>query len=177
MSFTDSTYYRNSISIPVGTYSDLTQFIAQYEKEVLLGLLGYDLYIEMMAAYAAFIAVPSVPLPVKWANLINGAVYTYGSQNIKWNGLINSDKISFLSYYVYCQYLKAKQFPYQQTGAVQPKNENSLANDGIANHTASWNNFVLLYNDCMVFIRSYPDDYPSESTTMQYYPLTNNFGI
>lgn len=175
MSFTDSTYYRNSISIPVGTYSDLTQFIAQYEKEVLMGLLGYDLYTEMMAAYAAFIAVPSVPLPVKWANLINGAVYAYGSQNIKWNGLINSDKLSFLSYYVYCQYLKAKQFPYQQTGAVQPKNENSLANDGIANHTASWNEFVDLYLECYKFLSQYPDDYPN-LVSEQYY-FTNNFGI
>lgn len=175
MSFTDSTYYRNSISIPVGTYSDLTQFIAQYEKEVLMGLLGYDLYTEMMAAYAAFIAVPSVPLPVKWANLINGAVYAYGSQNVKWNGLINSDKVSFLSYYVYCQYLKAKQFPYQQTGAVHPKNENSQVVDGIANHTAAWNQFVYFYEQCYQYLTTDTTSYPLVSPSM--YELTNNFGI
>lgn len=175
MSLIDSTYFRNSISIPVGAYSDLTQFIEQHEKDVLILMLGYELYTEMMAAYAAFIAVPSTPLPTKWANLINGVSYSYGGQNLRWNGLINSDKVSFIAYYVYCQYLKAKQFPYQQTGAVQPKNENSLPADGIANHTAAWNNFNDLYEYCLQFLRTDTTSYPI--TYSARYPYTNNFGI
>lgn len=175
MSLIDSTYFRNSITIPVGTYSDLTQFIEQYEKQVLIGLLGYDLYTEMMAAYAAFLAVPSTPLPTKWDNLINGVSYTYGAQTIRWNGLINSDKISFIAYFVYCQYLKSKQFPYQQTGTVQPKNENSQVVSGVENHTAAWNKFVELYYECInaieVGITEIPIIYPVD------YSPTNNFGI
>jgi len=175
MSFTDTTYYRNSISISIGTYSDLQQYIDEHEKKVLIGLLGYDLYAEMMAAYAAFILTPSTPLPAKWANLINGITYTYGGQTIRWNGLINSDKISFLSYYVYCQYVKAKQFPYQQTGTVQPINENSQVVDGIANHTASWNEFVRLYDGCYFYLATDPTSYPLVSPCR--FKLTNNFGI
>jgi hypothetical protein len=112
MSLIDTTYLRNSISVPIGTYSDLQQYIDEYEKKVLISLLGYDLYTEMMAAYAA---LPGVPLPSKWDNLINGTTYTYEGQSVRWNGLINSDKVSFIAYYVYCQYLRAKQFPFQTT--------------------------------------------------------------
>jgi len=175
MSLIDSTYFRNSISIPVGTYSDLIQFINQYEKEVLIGLLGIDLYTEMMAAYLASQVDPPTPLPTKWANLINGVNYTYGGQTIRWNGLINSDKISFIAYYVYCQYLKSKQYPYQQTGAVQPKNENSYPADGIANHTAAWNQFVYFYEQCYQYLTTDTTAYPIVSPCR--FELTNNFGI
>lgn len=175
MSLIDSTYFRNEISLTIGTYSDVQQFVDRFEKEVLIGLLGYTLYTEMMSAYAASIATVPTPLPQKWDRLINGYTYTYGGQTIHWNGLINSDKVSFIAYYVYCQYLKAKQFPQAQAGTVQPKNENSQVVDGIANHTASWNMFVNNYMECEVFISQYPDDYPV--TNVKVYPFTNIFGI
>ena len=174
MALIDNTYFRNKINIPVGAHSDLPQFITQYEKEVLIGLLGYVLYAEMMAAYAA---LPGTPLPEKWDKLINGTTYTYAGQTIRWNGLINSDKVSFIAYYVYCRYLEAKQTPYQQVGSVIPKQENSNQADGISNHTSSWNNFVFLYDACMAFLKSYPEDYPLENVTHNYLPLTNIFGI
>lgn len=172
MSLIDTTYFRNSISVPIGTYSDLQQYIDQEEKNLLIGLLGYGLYTEMMAAYAA---LPGVPLPAKWDKLINGTTYTYGGQSVRWNGLINSDKVSFIAYFVYCHYLMAKQFPYQQTGAVQPKNENSQVADGIANHAASWNNFVKLYELCYQYLSTDTTSYPIVSPLM--FTLTNNFGI
>lgn len=157
MSFTDSTYYINEINIPASGFSDLQQYIDRYEKNVLVGLLGYTLYAEMMSAYAAS---PSTPLPTKWDRLINGYTYTYGGQTIRWNGLINSDKVSFLSYYVYCQYLKAKQASKSNAGVTQPNNENSVVVDGIAQFSNSWNNFVKLYYECYDFIIVSPDDYP-----------------
>jgi len=172
MSLIDNTYFRNSISLTIGTFSDIQQFIDEYEKKVLIMLLDYDLYTEMMAAYAA---LPGTPLPEKWDKLINGTTYTYAGKSIRWNGLINSDKKSFIANYVYCKYVKAKQFPQQQTGAVQPKNENSTASDGIANHTASWNEFVSLYESCYQFISSDLTSYPLVSPCR--FRLTNNFGI
>jgi hypothetical protein len=172
MSLIDTTYFRNSISVPIGTYSDIQQYIDEYEKKVLIGLLGYDLYTEMMAAYAA---LPGVPLPAKWDKLINGTPYTYGGQSVRWNGLINSDKVSFIAYFVYCQYLRAKQFPFQTTGSVQPKNENSQVVDGIANHTDSWNKFVELYESCYQYLTTDDTSYPLVSPCR--FKLTNNFGI
>lgn len=177
MSFTDSTYYINEINVPASTYSDLQQYIDRFEKEVLMGLLGYTLYTELMAAYAAFKAAPSIPLPQKWDRLINGYTYTYGAQTIRWNGLINSDKVSFLSYYVYCQHLKAAQATRSNAGVTQPKNENSVVVDGIGLFANSWNNFAVHYAAAQLYIRQYPEDYPLTDVLQECYPLTNIFGI
>ena len=174
MALIDSTYFTNDINLNIGAYSDLTQYIDKFEKEILIGLLGYTLYSEMMAAYAA---LPGTPLPEKWDRLINGYTYDYNGVTIRWNGLINSDKVSFLAYYVYCQYTKAHQFPQGQTGAVQPQNENSVVVDGIANHTAAWNRFVVEYNKCQVFLFTNEQDYVGYLDFDMSYPLTNSFGI
>jgi len=182
MALIDSTYFTNDINLSLGTYSDIDQFIAKYEKEVLIGLLGYTLYTEMMAAYAASIATVPVPLPQKWDRLINGYTYDYNGVTIRWNGLINSDKVSFIAYYVYCQYIKSHQFPQSQTGAVQPQNENSVVVDGIANHTAGWNRFVELYGigseSALAYLVTNSDEYTDwlfENTKL--YAYTNSFGI
>ena len=175
MALIDSTYFINDINLNVGEYSDLTQYIDKFEKEVLIGLLGYTLYSEMMAAYAA---LPGTPLPEKWDRLINGYTYDYNGVTIRWNGLINSDKVSFIAYYVYCQYLKAKQFTPAQAGTVQPKNENSVVVDGIANHTAAWNRFVELYEYALIYLVDNSTDYEGWSLSItKDYPFTNSFGI
>jgi len=177
MSFTDSTYYINDINLTIGTYSDIQQSIDKYEKEVLIGLLGYTLYTEMMVAYADSIDTVPVALPQKWDRLINGYIYDYNGTTIRWNGLKNTDKVSFLSYYVYCQYLKANQFPQAQAGTVQPKNENSVVVDGIANHTAAWNRFVAEYYNCWQFLFQYETDYVDFFRYTKRYEFTNSFGI
>jgi hypothetical protein len=174
MALIDSTYFRNDISLTIGTYSDIDQYIAKHEKEVLIGLLGYTLYSEMMAAYEL---LPGTPLPEKWDRLINGYTYDYNGVMIRWNGLINSDKVSFIAYYVYCQYIKAKQFPKAQAGTVQPKNENSVVVDGIANHTAAWNRFVVEYSLCQMFMFTNESDYVGYLNHNNGYAYTNNFGI
>ena len=174
MALIDSTYFTNDINLNVGAYSDLTQYIDKFEKEVLIGLLGYTLYTEMMSDYAA---LPGTPLPEKWDRLINGYTYDYNGVTIRWNGLINSDKVSFIAYYVYCQYTKAHQFPQSQTGAVQPQNENSVVVDGIANHTAAWNRFVVEYYNCWQFLFQYETDYIDFFRYTKRYEYTNSFGI
>ena len=174
MALIDSTYFTNDINLNAGAYSDLTQYIDKFEKEVLIGLLGYTLYTEMMAAYAA---LPGTPLPEKWDRLINGYTYDYNGVTIRWNGLINTDKVSFIAYYVYCQYLKAKQFTPAQAGTVQPKNENSVVVDGIANHTAGWNRFVTEYYNCWQFLFQYETDYVDFFRYTKRYEYTNSFGI
>jgi len=174
MALIDSTYFINDINLNVGAYSDLTQYIDKFEKEVLIGLLGYTLYTEMMAAYAA---LPGTPLPEKWDRLINGYTYDYNGVTIRWNGLINSDKVSFIAYYVYCQYLKAQQFKPAQAGTVQPQNENSVVVDGIANHTAGWNRFVFEYESVQWFLIANEADYPDYALYNKDYTFTNSFGI
>ena len=181
----DSTYFRNIVKLPIGEYSDIDQYIEQYEKEVLINLLGYDQYTEMMVAYNASIAeVDPVALPAKWENLINGMTYTYSDRSIHWNGLINSDKISFIANYVFCKYLKEHQTAMSGAGATQPKNENSVVVDGVAKYADAWNNFVKLYGyigqdcyepSCLNFLIANEADYAE--LYPKIYGFTNQFGI
>jgi hypothetical protein len=170
----DSTYFRNDIKLTIGTYSDIDQYILQYEKEVLIGLLGYTLYTEMMAAYEA---LPGTPLPEKWNRLINGYTYEYNGITIRWNGLINTDKVSFIGYYVYCQYLNAKQSQPSGAGVVTPKNENSTVVDGVANHAAAWNKFVAEYYSCWQYLFQYETYFVDFFRYTKRYEFTNSFGI
>jgi hypothetical protein len=102
-------------------------------------LLGYDLY-------KAFLAGLEDPSPLqKWLDLRDGVEYTQGDRTVKWNGLINSDKISLIAYYVYCKYLLTKQSVPAQAGVVQPVNENSTLVDGAVGYVQAWNAFVDLY--------------------------------
>lgn len=171
MPLIDNTYFRIDISLTLGTYNDVDLYIGKFEKEVLINLLGYTDYTEMMSAFAA---LPGTPLPEKWDALINGKSYIYGDETLYWNGLINSDKVSFIAYYVYCRYLQAKQSQSSGAGVVTPKNENSNVVDGIPNFVNSWNHFVELYDECQFFMSKYGYDY---GTNAAQYGIANLFGI
>lgn len=187
MSLIDSTYFRNDISLPVGTYSDIQQYIDKYEKEVLVNLLGYTNYTEMVAAYVESIKETNpVALPEKWDRLINGCTFSYNGYTVKWNGLINTEKESFIAYYVYCQYVKSHQTQITQTGGVQAKNENSTVVDGVAKYVDSWNKFVGLYGyltqplmglscSCLLFLQTFESDYSDMFPKL--YGFTNQLGI
>lgn len=197
----DKTYFRNSISIPAGLYSDLDQYIEQYEKEVLVGLLGYVLYSEMMTAYKAVapeivedlgaippvVGVPAVVLPEKWDRLINGYDYTVNGQSVHWNGLINSDKVSFIANYVFCKYILAKQTEMSAAGATQHLTENAEIVAISGKLTTAWNEFRRLYGYYGIYTY-YPsvlnylyfdsnNDKLYGELSPEHYPLTNQLGI
>jgi hypothetical protein len=105
MSLIDSTYFVGDIALPnldevPNTFQDTMD---RYEEEILKKLLGYQLY----NAFIAGIAVEPTP-DQKWLDLRDGAEFTFDfcGETItqKWNGLINTDKVSLISYYVYYQH-------------------------------------------------------------------------
>ena len=93
----DSTYFTGEILLTNkdALATDLTQAINQYEKEILISLLGYKLYKLMSAS----------PTVEPYKSLIEGAEFdlTFAgiTQTLKWEGLKNSAKISLIAYYVY----------------------------------------------------------------------------
>lgn len=113
MSLIDSTYFVNDINIPLGTNNTVTQQIARYERDILIQLLGYDLA-KLVIAYN------SSTSPQRIKELVEGKEYTEGDYTVKWNGLINSEKVSLLAYYVYIQYAKGTASPLMNVGTVKP---------------------------------------------------------
>jgi hypothetical protein len=137
----DTTYFVYDCDLPTGSaYSDVTNFITRYEKEILTDLLGYELY-TLVAA--------STELSGRLYDLINGKEYTkqYNGrdQKVKWNGLKNTDKISLIAYYVYYRYQLAKATLPGGSGELKPKVENGV-NAELANKVMdAWHRMRELY--------------------------------
>jgi len=107
-SFIDSTYFVGEISIPnAANEVALTQAIGQYEKEILIALLGYPLYKLLIADCTGEGGIPETQI---YIDLVDGAEFTHevnGEEiTLKWEGLKNSALQSLIAYYVFYKYVK-----------------------------------------------------------------------
>lgn len=127
MSLIDTTYFVRDISVPVSSTPALnvsfTNSILRYENEILKKLLGYELWKEFTDA------LQEDPIDQKWADLKNGADFSFElngqTVNTHWNGLVNTDKISLIAYYVYYNHRINHESGYTGIGEVVSKAENS----------------------------------------------------
>jgi len=110
MSFIDSTYFVGEINIPNAatdtlTAAGLTQAIGQYEKEILISLLGYKLYSLLIAD-----CTNNIPASQIYLDLVNGVefdhVYRGDTITLKWEGLKNTQLQSLIAYYVFYKYVE-----------------------------------------------------------------------
>ncbi len=162
----DNTYFIRGIELPGtaidGDREDLTPYITQYEKEVLINLLGYPLYKD-------FIANPGND---RWVNLIIGKEYEVdylsGTTTVKWNGLVNTEKLSFIAYYIYYFYMKFHVSNTSRTGESISEKENAKSISPSDKMVPAWNNYVELYgciSDLIInptaynFLKKFEDDY------------------
>lgn len=119
MAFIDSTYFKGEIAIPgASSETALTTAITQYEKEILIKLLGYKLYSLLEADL-----VNDAPVTQKYIDLVNGKEFTLSYNGadhlVKWEGLINTAKESLLAYYVYYKYVERNITSFYGTGVSQ----------------------------------------------------------
>jgi hypothetical protein len=125
MAFTDITYYTGDIqlSITETLTVEFNSFIEKKEKELLIKLLGYDLY-------KAFTEALSGSPDQKWTDLRDGKDYQVTDENgnsvyVEWVGLQNDEKKSFLAYFIYYEWIKSTQTRNQPGGEFFGVNENS----------------------------------------------------
>lgn len=139
MSLIDKTYFKADIALPKSDFDNIASFITKFEKDVLISLLGYELYKKVI----------ETPLVEPYKSLIEGTEYSvyYNGKNrlVKWNGLVNADKISLISYYTYCYYLRSIVSSTQQVGEVKHKQINSDNANVFGKIIAAWSNFESLY--------------------------------
>ena len=119
MSLIDATYFVRDINLPAGAYNTIVASVARYERDILIQLLGYDLY-KLVAAYN------SSTSPQRIKDIVEGKEYTEGSHTVKWNGLKNSEKVSLLAYYVYIEYIRDHAVDFQNVGATASTVENGV---------------------------------------------------
>jgi len=173
MSLIDKTYFVKDINIPDSDYSDLTAVIVKYEKEILIKLLGYELY-ALVAAYD----VTTSPQRIK--DIVEGKEYTVGSYIVKWNGLTNTDKVSLIAYYVYYWWTRNQATLTGSIGEIKPKSENSNNASLIQKSTNAWTRLEELsqstaypYDSLYAFLSENESDYPE----WEFTPLGNVNGF
>lgn len=188
----DSTYFIGEISLPgsvlTGDLADITPYIVKYEREALIELLGYTLYKELKAE------IDSDPQTYtdKWDRLVNGHEYEISylgdTHLVKWNGLINSEFVSLLAYYIYYKYVSFHVTHTSGMGEILAMTENSSKVSASQKMVNAWNRFVDLRGNpsdakilptCYNFLDKFEDDETNgyDKLLFTVLPHTNTFGI
>jgi len=164
MSLIDSTYFVKDINLPTGSaYTDIDSYITRYEKEILIKLLGYELW-KLVDAYDPTTSDQRIK------DLVEGKEWTYNDTLIKWNGFKNDDKVSLIAYYVYYWYVRNRNVNFQTTGTQKAKNENSVMASPVLSLTQAWTRLENLYQydpeSAYFFLNENSDDYPEWDFTL-----------
>lgn len=189
----DTTYFVGEISLPgqvlTGSLADISPYIVKYEREALIELVGYTLYKELKAAIDA--GAPDY-VSTKWKRLITGHEYEIDylgdTYLVKWNGLINDDKVSLLAYYIYYKYVSFHVTHTSSFGELIQSAENASKVSPSQKMVNAWNRFIDLRGDpsddlinptCYNFLNNFEDDavngYPKWIFNILRH--TNTFGI
>lgn len=136
----DEDYFYGEIVIPNLNSTDkietLEADITIYQKEILIALLGYQLYTAFIAGLAAD------PVLQKWTDLKEGVEFSfelYGKTiTRKWIGLENSEMISLISDYTYFKIKEKEASRSAEIGEVNPDSENSTRSDSSDKMANAW---------------------------------------
>lgn len=186
MSLIDSTYFSGEINLPGGSLSgdlaDIDDYITRYEKEALIDILGYTLYKD-------FIANPS---DTRWTRFSAGYEYSIDylgeSHLVKWNGLVNTEKVSLLAFYIYYKYVEFHVTHTSGFGELLQKAENADKISVSQKRVNAWNRFIELRGipgeaeinpTCYNFLDKFEDDATNgyDKWLFLVLPRTNAFGI
>jgi len=147
----DETYFKYG-NLEIANYDQtdvlakLNFFIDKYEKNILIELLGYDLYNAFFSDFSE-----GAPVTQKYKDLLNGIDYTIDyngdTYDMHWNGLINSEKDSLLSSFIYYWYMRQTTQPNTGIGVVLNQAENALMQSASRKMSLAWSQGVELYGE------------------------------
>lgn len=162
MAFHDSTYYVRDINLTAQQLNNISGYIDRYEYEILVSLLGDELYEE----FENDLNESGEPQSEKFTNLLNGGVdftfTTIGGTEVtkKWKGLIQPDlKKSVLAYFTFFNYLNENETQTTTVGQKKTVSENSESVSALPKLTNAWNRGVNIYGETPDYFRSYHPDY------------------
>jgi len=154
VTITDFTGDRN-IDIQDKYLTDFNNFITKYQKEVLIKLLGYDLYLAFETGLL------EDPIAAKWTNLKNGSTYQVDGINKQNPGLID-----IVAYYVYCKHVSTNFEQYSSLGVTASNIEGGTVVSPENKITNGWNNMLNYYYMVYDFISNNETDYPNFEITI-----------
>lgn len=176
MSFIDTTYFQsNEINIPDYNEADLSQAIDQYEKEILIDALGYELYSLLQSDLDS-----GVPQSQRFKDIVDGVEFnlTYcGKERLtKWNGIKNDEKLSFVSFFIYYKYVGRTTEHLSSIGNAMYQSENSERVSPTRKLTNAFDRMLDLYGRVPVnYIRLNGNLWDIPTTIFNPLPTLYNF--
>lgn len=168
MAIIDRNYFINEIFVPqsqdsasgslLATETSLDFFIAKYERECLLYVLGYKLFLSFNSEldYNEPNKLKATA-DQKWDDLLNGKEYVDGNGDDKvWRGIrfkndpsLNTYNSSFIANYVYFYYERSDNDTRTNVGNVNESAKNAFLVSKTPKVVSSWNQFVeATYSEC-----------------------------
>lgn len=126
------------VNTPTKT-EELTSFIDEKERDLLLSILGYAQTTELYNQFEADGTWKEDALP-KWKDLVDGKE--------DWKGLrytIGGNKVSLIAYYVYFYFLGHDATTYSTVGVQQPEAANSVTIAPSGRQVNAWSKFLRMY--------------------------------
>lgn len=176
MSLIDSTYFIGELIITDkgAIATDLQQAIDQYEPEILKAALGYRIYKEVIKTGAELVE------PYK--SLVQGAEFELEVDGelmlMKWEGLVNAQKKSFIANYVYYNYIKREYIKPSQVGTNKPTAKNAVMVSPYPKMVQAWNSMVEMYGmfpNCWFRDSKFPFTKPDGSNIYTSDPSLYNY--
>jgi len=123
-------YFQGLVNIPFNN-KNTTDFENMYmtplEEKILVNTMGRKTYDEFITG------LNESTILDKWKDLLNGKTfdvkYNGITTSVRWNGLLNDEKISFISDYVYYNWLAANYTQLTGLGVVENNKENAKTVD------------------------------------------------
>lgn len=145
----NSSFFVGELSIPnlqQETVSEnLDYFITKYEKECLVGALGYPLYKLLQASEGA--------MEQRIKDLLDGVEYELNGKLTKWEGIKHGD-YSFVANYIYWFFMKNNA---THTTGVATTKQNAAASISVSpaeKMIAAWNSMADSVNQMILFLRN-----------------------
>lgn len=137
--------------------SGFNTFVTKFQKEILIKLLGYDLYLAFVAGLL------EEPIKAKWTDLKNGSTYQIDSVNKQ-----NPGVKDIVLYYIYCKWLSTHFEQLTGLGVIQSNSDNATIISPENKITTGWNNMLNYYYMVYNFISEKESDYPNwDFTTLK----------
>lgn len=173
----DATYFQGRLTIAqktdVAVSTTLAAFMAKFESEYLIKMLGYKTAKDFTAAIAA---TPDQ----KWIDLRDGKEFeSYSDGWMKWIGFKNAEKQSPIANYVYFKWMENEVSTTTGIGEKKMTFANSINYSPMQKMVTAWNEMANWNRTLYHFLDKNSADYPdygSDWLNELFYKI-NEFGI
>jgi hypothetical protein len=169
----DNTYFIGDINLTAQQLNNIQGYIDVYEKEILVKLLGYPLYKELVDDLNE-----GEPQTTRFEKLVDGDVFSFKTYqgytvDAEWNGLRDkAKKKSLIAYYVYFNYVNYNNTQMTTVGNKITMAENAQDADVRMRLVKAWHNMrnwygksfkELSYNQAYLDSSNYEHENPEPS--------------